>query len=142
MRKAIVDTDILSEYLKGIDPNVARHGKRYALEHGQFTFTSVTVYEIVRGLEEKGASAQVARALAWMERNEQAVPIAEDYLTAARVKAKARRQGRVVELPDCLIAAVAARLDRPLVTGNTADYRVIQEAGLPLELENWREAGA
>lgn len=138
MRKVILDTDILSEYLKGIDPNVARRGRLYAQEHGQFTITSVTVYEIVRGLEEKGAAVQVAKALDWMDRNEQVVPVAEDYLTAARIKARAKHQGRAVELPDCLIAAVASRLGYPIVTGNTADYQAIQNAGLNLELVNWR----
>lgn len=139
MPKVVIDTDILSEYLKGIDQNVAKHATKYAKKHGTFTFTSVTVYEIIRGLEEKGAPKQVEKALAWIEQNEQIVPTAEDYLTAARVKAKAKHQGKAVELPDCLIAAVAARLGVPLVTGNTADYKVIQDAGLALTLTNWRK---
>jgi len=57
MVKVLIDTDILSEYLKGVDPSVAKRGKEYAKAHPRFTFTSVTVYEIVRGLEEKGAPA-------------------------------------------------------------------------------------
>jgi predicted nucleic acid-binding protein len=59
MVKCILDTDILSEYLKGNDPNVIRHAARYAKEHDIFTFTSVTVYEIVYGLELKSASSQL-----------------------------------------------------------------------------------
>jgi len=139
MPKVILDTDILSEYLKGIDPNVAKHATTYAKKHGAFTFTSVTVYEIIRGLEEKGAPRQVEKALAWIEQNEQAVPTAEDYLTAARVKAKAKHQGKALELPDCLIAAVAARLGLPLATGNTSDYKAIQDTGLAFTLKNWRK---
>jgi predicted nucleic acid-binding protein len=56
MAKAIIDTDILSEYLKGRDSTVAGHAARYAQEHRIFTFTSVTVHEIVYGLELKDAS--------------------------------------------------------------------------------------
>ena len=140
MRKDILDTDILSEYLKGKDESVARKGRAYAELYDQFTFTSVTVFEIIRGLEEKGAATQVAKALTWLEQNEQIVPTAEDYLTAARTIAKAKRMGRVVELPDSLIAAVASRIGAPLVTGNTADFENIQNTGLFLEIENWRLA--
>ena len=47
MPKTLLDTDILSEYLKGHDRNVIRHAADYASQHGLFTFTSVTVHEIV-----------------------------------------------------------------------------------------------
>jgi tRNA(fMet)-specific endonuclease VapC len=140
MRKVILDTDILSEYLKGHDQNVRRHASRYAQHHKVFTFTSVTVYEIVYGFEFKKATSQLSRALAWLEENEQITPLKEDYLAAARSKAFARQQGRNLELPDCLIAAVAARLNLPLVTGNTEDFQAIQRTGAGLTIENWREA--
>jgi hypothetical protein len=57
--------------------------------------------------------------LLWLNQNEQITPTAADYLQAATIKAAAREQGSIVELPDCLIAAVAVRLGLPLVTGNT-----------------------
>lgn len=139
MVKCILDTDILSEYLKGHDPNVIRHAGRYAKEHGVFTFTSVTVYEIVFGLELKSASSQLKRAVEWLKQNEEITPASADYLTAATIKATARKQGSVLELPDCLIAAVAVRLDRPLVTGNTEDFQAVQKTGVNLMLHNWRE---
>jgi predicted nucleic acid-binding protein len=63
-----------------------------------------------------------------------------DYVAAARVKATTRKNGSAVELPDCLIAAVAVRLDRALITGNTDDFLVLQRSGLNLTLANWREA--
>jgi tRNA(fMet)-specific endonuclease VapC len=139
MPRVFVDTDILSEYLKKIDENVVQRGDAYAQEHTQFTFSSVTVYEIIRGLEEKGASGQVKKALSSLRLNEEILPTSEDYLTAAHVNAKARRSGRTVELPDCLIAASAARLGITLVTGNTDDFSVIKNTGLNLTLENWRD---
>jgi predicted nucleic acid-binding protein len=40
------------------------------------------------------------------------------YLAAATIKATARRQRSILELPDRLIAAIAVRLRMPLVTGN------------------------
>src|ERR1035441_8926029 len=130
MVKAILDTDILSEYLKGHDQSVAGCAASYARLHGVFTFTSVTVYEIVYGLELKSATSQLQKALAWLSQNEQITPANDDYLTAATIKAKARKQGSVLELPDCLIAAIAVRLQMPLVTGNTGDFRAIQNTGV------------
>jgi predicted nucleic acid-binding protein len=138
MPKALLDTDILSEYLKGHDRAVIRRAADYARQHGAFTFTSVTVHEIVYGLELKGATAQLQKALLWLGQNEQITPTSADYLQAATIKAAARKQGSIVELPDCLIAAVAVRLGLPLVTGNTEDFLAIQKTGVALDIENWR----
>jgi predicted nucleic acid-binding protein len=139
MSKALLDTDILSEYLKGHDRTVIRRAADYAQQQGIFTFTSVTVHEIAYGLEVKGAAAQLQKALLWLNQNEQITPTAADYLQAATIKAAARKQGSIVELPDCLIAAVAVRLGLPLVTGNTEDFQAIQRTGVALHIENWRE---
>ena len=138
MSKVLLDTDILSEYLKGQDSVVSSHAAHYAEEFGLFTFTSVTVHEIVYGLELKGAFSQLKKALSWLQRNEELTPVQSDYISAATIKATARRQGATLELPDCLIAAVAVRLELPLVTGNTEDFRAIQRTGINLVIQNWR----
>jgi predicted nucleic acid-binding protein len=111
---------------------------RYAQQHGIFTFTSVTVYEIVYGPELKAASVQLSKALAWLNQNEQITPVNADFLHAATIRATARRQGLTLELPDCLIAAVAVRVGLPLVTGNTEDFQAVQKAGVNLIIQNWR----
>jgi tRNA(fMet)-specific endonuclease VapC len=138
MSKTLLDTDILSEYLKGHDRNVVRRAADYARQHGIFTFTSVTVHEIIYGLELKNAAAQLQKALLWLNQNEQITPTAADYYQAALIKAAVRKQGSIVQLPDCLIAAIAVRLGLPLVTGNTEDFQAIQRTGIPLHIENWR----
>jgi predicted nucleic acid-binding protein len=139
MDRCILDTDILSEYLKGHNSVVIGHAAQYAHQHGVFSFTSVTVYEIVYGLEVKGASAQLQRVLPWLRQNDEITPNAGDYQAAASIRAKATRQGAPLELTDCLIAAVAVRLGRPLVTGNTDDFQAIQKTGVKLIIDNWRE---
>jgi predicted nucleic acid-binding protein len=122
--------------------SLVSNAARYAQEHGVFTFTSVTVFEIVYGLEVKNAHSQLLKVTSWMDRNETITKGAGDYVAAARIRASARKQGSISQLPDCLIAAVAVRLGRCLVTGNTDDFRAIQKTGAGLELENWREAKA
>jgi len=92
--KSVLDTDILSEYLKGHNAAVAGRAAGYAKDHGVFTFTSITVYEIVYGLELKGASSQLKKVMGWLQQNEEITPINSDYLAAATIKstaAKARR---------------------------------------------------
>jgi len=140
MSKVILDTDILSEYLKGHDKAVARHAAGYASQHGFFTFTSVTVHEIVFGLEVKSASAQVSKALAWLNQNEEITPTASDFHEAGIIRGVARKQGSILELPDCLIAAVAVRFGLPVVTGNTEHFQAIQRTGTKLAIHNWRNA--
>lgn len=139
LAKCILDTDILSEYLKGHHAVVVANAARYAKEYGVFTFTSVTVHEIVYGLELKNAQTQLRKVKAWLDRNEALTPAADDYVLAATIRATARKQGSLLELPDSLIASVAVRLGRPLVTGNTSDFLAVQQTGVDLMIENWRE---
>ena len=134
-----MDTDILSEYFKGQNSRVADHAAGYVEEFGIFTFTSVTVHEIVYGLELKVAFAQLQKALRWLGQNEEVAPVKADYLTAATIKATARRRGFILELPDCLIASVAVRT-WAAATGNTEDFRAIQRTRINLVIENWRDA--
>jgi len=56
------------------------------------------------------------------------------------MKAEARKQGSILELPDCLSAAVAIRLRITLVTGNTQHFQAIQRTGAELTIENWRDS--
>jgi tRNA(fMet)-specific endonuclease VapC len=138
MPPVILDTDILSEFFKGHNAAVAARAKAYATAYAVFSFTSVTVYDILYGLQVKGADTQRLKVLNWMQQNEEITPLSADYRVAANIKATARAQGSIVELPDCLIAATALRLNRPLVTGNTKDFEAIQRTGVSLVLENWR----
>jgi predicted nucleic acid-binding protein len=127
MVKALLDTDILSEYLKGHDQAVVKRAADYAQQHGVFTFTSVTVYEIVYGLELKSAASQLKKALAWPKR--------ADYAERRRLPrrsqhqgygAKARLRSRTARLPNCSRRGSAShaacnRQHRGL-PGNTKDW--------------------
>lgn len=82
----------------------------------------------------------MSKALAWLRQNEEITPLNADYLASARIKATAKRKGLSLELPDCLIAALAIRLGLPLVTANTEDFQAIQKTGVDLTIKNWRLA--
>src|ERR1700727_510160 len=76
-----------------------------------------------------------------VEQERQITPTADDYHQAAVSKANARKQGSILQLTDCLIAAVAVRLGLTLVTGNTEDFQAIHRTGIALVIESWREDG-
>lgn len=50
MPRALIDTDTLSEVIKGRDPHVLRQAGEYLSAHQRFTFSIITRYEILRGL--------------------------------------------------------------------------------------------
>ena len=53
MNKALLDTDILSEISKGIDPNVVRNATAYRNAFGRYTLSVISIMEIVRGWQQK-----------------------------------------------------------------------------------------
>jgi tRNA(fMet)-specific endonuclease VapC len=50
---ALLDTDALSEVMKGKNTSVEQHAREYLRTHGQFRFSVITRYEILRGLKSK-----------------------------------------------------------------------------------------
>ena len=60
MAQALLDTDALSEVIKGRDGLVAQHAQKYLQTHKRFTFSIITRYEILRGLKAKVALQQIA----------------------------------------------------------------------------------
>jgi tRNA(fMet)-specific endonuclease VapC len=51
VNKALLDTDTLSEIGKGKHPGVAANAKTYRRAFGYYSFSTVTVLEIVRGYQ-------------------------------------------------------------------------------------------
>lgn len=140
MRRVVLDADILSEIIKGKDASLLDHVRIYAREHGNFTFTSITAQELVFGLKSKQDYRKLALAHIFFNSHEIIVPNHLDYLRAGEIRGIARRQGRQIALDDCLIGVVAPRLGLPVPTGNTSHFEEMQQAGLALEIENWRLA--
>ena len=53
MDTALLDTDTLSEVFKLRDPTVRQKALDYARAHGQLAFSSMTWYEVLRGLRDQ-----------------------------------------------------------------------------------------
>jgi tRNA(fMet)-specific endonuclease VapC len=138
LNKAILDTDILSEIIKGVDQTVAANAKTYRRAFGHYTISAVTVMEVIRGYQRKLATRQLQAFLA-------AIPAAEvlsfdtaEAELAGRIAGELERTGRPIGAADTMIAATAIGNRLELVTGNTADFQRVQQLGYPLTLVNWR----
>ena len=136
MDAAILDTDMLSELLKRKNPQILSHARQYLASHHRLTYSSMTIYEIVRGLKATGATRQLSHFHAVINSSE-VIPIDLPILMrAADLWAAGKKSGRALDDADLLIAATALETDRVLVTGNTAHYSWISG----LTLEDWRNA--
>ena len=135
MDAALLDTDLLSEVLRQRNPIVRKRACQYLRAHGQFAFSAVTRFEIIRGYKERGAAGAFAKFIAFCGHS--LIVAVDDAIfdQAADLWAIARQGGHPCDDADLLIAATAILHSRRLVTGNRAHFDWIPN----LSLENWRE---
>jgi len=60
MNPCLLDTDILSEVLRGRDQDIVDAANAYLKVHGQFAISAFTRFEVVRGFRWKKATAKLA----------------------------------------------------------------------------------
>ena len=136
MNEHLLDTDILSFYMKG-DQAVANHARQYlsTINLDYLTITEITYYEIRAGLEYVRAKKKLQ--------------LFEDFITTCRVVklttrsldtsanryGQLRRTGTQIGTPDLLIAGIAIANNFVLVTNNEKHYKPI--AGL--QITNWKQ---
>ncbi|HEV7518276.1 MAG TPA: type II toxin-antitoxin system VapC family toxin [Thermoanaerobaculia bacterium] len=131
---ALLDSDMLSEIMKGRDPRVLHHAREYLQEHRVFQFSIVTRYEVLRGLQAKDATRQIAAFLARC-RASVVYPLTEEVVDlAAEIYGSLRKRGQLISDGDLLIASTALLLDLVLVTGNVDHFQRIEG----LRFLNWR----
>ena len=135
MDAALLDTDILSEVLKRKDKRVLAKARQYLAQHQRFAFSSITAYEIIRGMRANQATRQLGEFLKTVESSDVFPANMSILMRAADLWAEVHRSGRPQTDADLIIAATALEHRRVLVTGNTEHFARI--AGLTLE--NWRE---
>ena len=138
MNKALLDTDILSEVGKGIDPNVARNATADRQAHGFLTHSVISVMEVIQGYQRVGRSRRI-EAFRNAIASEEVLGFDQDAADlAGLIAGDLDRVGRPIGRCDPMIAAVAIIHGLELATGNMAHYQRIQQLGYPLTLANWR----
>lgn len=135
MRKHLLDSDTLSYLIKGV-PSALERAREYLKTHACLSFSIITYYEILRGLQYYDARSQMAMFEELAERSEIVLLNQTVAQAAAGIYAELRRQGQLIVDADLLIAATAIASDAVLVTNNASHYQRIPG----LSLDNWLQA--
>ena|SRR5687768_14903333 len=134
MPEVLLDTDMLSEVLKGVDAVVAAHARLYLRMQPRFRFSLVTKFQVLRGLKWKAAKVQLVQ-FEEICRDSIILQINDAVIERAAVLwAQAMTKGKPAEDADLLIAATALENNLALCTGNADHFNWIPG----LRLVNWR----
>jgi len=137
--KALLDTDIFSEVLKGIDSHVVAQATAYRAIFGRYTISTITVLEIVKGLHKVQREDRIEQFLDGIVTVDVLTLDVQGAELAGRIYADLEHTGQPIGRADPIIAAIALRHDLTLITGNQTHYRRIGSLGYELKLDNWRE---
>lgn len=132
MKPSLIDTDILSEFLRGT-PKVVENAKKYLAFHDAIGFSIITYYEILNGLLYKDAKKQLNKFTAFADLNKILPLTISATRKAAEIFAGLRKEGQLIGHTDCLIAGIALTNELQLVTNNTNHFKRIKG----LKLVNW-----
>jgi tRNA(fMet)-specific endonuclease VapC len=132
MKLSLLDTDILSEFLRGNSKVVAKVDEHLE-EYGLVNLSIITYYEILNGLLYKDAKKQLKKFTDFVELNKVIPMTMRTAKIAAEIYADLRKKGREIGHTDTLIAGIAMANDLQLITNNTDHFKRIKG----LEIDNW-----
>jgi tRNA(fMet)-specific endonuclease VapC len=132
MKPSMLDTDILSEFLRG-NPNVIARMDEHLREYGFISLSIITYYEILNGLLYKDARKQLAKFEEFVALNKVIPLTLRMAKSAAMIQADLRKKGTEIGHTDTLIAGIALTSELQLVTNNTNHFKRIKG----LDIANW-----
>jgi tRNA(fMet)-specific endonuclease VapC len=132
MKSSMLDTDILSEFLRGNQKVIAKVDE-HLKEYGFISLSIITYYEILNGLLYKDARKQLTRFEEFVELNKVIPLTLRMAKNAAAIQADLRKKGTEIGHTDTLIAGIAITSELQLVTNNTDHFKRIKG----LEIANW-----
>jgi tRNA(fMet)-specific endonuclease VapC len=125
VKPTLVDTDILSLFLRGEPTVVSRFGD-YLKVHKRINLCIITYYEIVSGLKFRDAKKQLDRFME-LVRNNTLLPLTEHSCEiSAEIYASLRKQGRPIDDIDLLIADIALENNLVIATRNVQHFDRIE----------------
>jgi tRNA(fMet)-specific endonuclease VapC len=132
MKPSLLDTDILSEFLRG-NQKVIIKVDEHLKEYGFISLSIITYYEILNGLLYKDAKKQMTRFEEFVELNKVIPLTIKMAKTAAAIQADLRKKGTEIGHTDTLIAGIAITSELQLITNNTDHFKRIKG----IEIANW-----
>jgi tRNA(fMet)-specific endonuclease VapC len=138
VNKALLDTNILSEVSKGVNPVVAHNAAAYRQAHQFFTLSVISVMEVIQGYQRVGGSSRIQAFRNAIASEEVLLFDHAAADLAGQIAGDLDRVGRPIGRCDPMIAAIAITHGLELVTGNTSHYQRLQPLGYSLTLVSWR----
>jgi tRNA(fMet)-specific endonuclease VapC len=132
--QVILDTDILSALMRKNSVVLAK-ARTYLAQHGQFTISIITRYEILRGLRAKGAAQQALRFEQFCIRNKILGITDEVIMRASEIYTDLYKRGELIGDADILIASTAMVNGFGVATNTEEHFRRI----VSLHVENWQK---
>lgn len=125
-----LDTDVLSEFLRGDHRVVSEITEAVRAGDSRIAITIVTVYEVLKGLRHREAPAKEERFRNALK-SLYILPLDESAVNeAAAIYADLRRRGETISDADVLIAGIVMANGYTLVSNNVKHYNRIQRLGL------------
>ena len=132
MKKALIDTDILSMFLRGYK-KVKTRVEEYLSNYSAINISILSYYEILSGLRYKDAHKQLESFLKLCE-VVSIIPVTKGSCSkSADIYGSLRKSGEIIDDVDILIAGICLENDFVLVTNNTKHFSRIRD----IEIVNW-----
>jgi tRNA(fMet)-specific endonuclease VapC len=106
--KVLLDTDIFSEVLKGIDSHVVAQATAYRAIYGRYTISTITVLEIVKGLHKVQREDRIQQFLDGLTTIDILTLDLQSAELAGRIYADLERTGQPIGRADPIIASIAS----------------------------------
>ena len=134
MNKALLDTNILSYFLRG-QANVVGKLNEYGQFYDFLTFSLLTYYEIKAGLTYRDSTRVLTQFEEIARESEILLLTLATMDIASNIYTDLRRRGLLIASMDLLIAASAMEYGYTLITANVRHFQNIQG----LCYENWAQ---
>ncbi|MEH2110191.1 type II toxin-antitoxin system VapC family toxin [Nostoc sp.] len=138
VEKSLLDTDILSEIIKRVNPRIIVKANNYLSQFDKYTISAITVIEILEGWQKRKQEKRLQQFLTIVASQEILSFDLTEAVLAGKIYADLETTGKRIGYPDCMIAAIAISHNLTLVTGNLSHYQRIQDLNYSLRLDNWR----
>ena len=134
MKPSMLDTDILSEFLRR-NPSVVAKVDEHLRKYGAISLSIITYYEIMNGLLYKDAKKQFKRFNNFVKQNKVIPLTLRSAKKSAELFAELRKKGKEIGHTDTIIAGIAMTNKLQLITNNTNHFNRIKG----LEIDNWMQ---
>jgi len=132
MKPALIDTDILSMFLRGHSV-VRENFKCYLKAYHNINISIITHYEILSGLKHKDAHKQLSSFIEFASLSNILPLTTESSENASIIYADLCKKGTPVDDIDILIAGIAQENNMMVITNNTSHFKRIE----CIEIANW-----